>query len=89
MFIYLILNPKISAVRNVLSVIEIFLALIISFVSGFSVFSAAGAVQVLCQMIGINPLAYIAVMSIIAFTTQRGGSFWPELGLLFSMALLG
>mgnify|MGYP001858482344 CR=1 FL=1 len=89
MFIYLILNPKISDVRNVLSVIEIFLALIISFVSGFSVFSAAGAVQVLYQMIGINLLAYIAVMPIIAVTAQIGGSFTAGVGFAFFYALLG
>lgn len=72
-----------------LSAIEFFLTLIVSFLSGFSGFSAAGAVQVIFQMIGINLLAYIAVMPIIAFTAQRGGSFMAGVGFAFFYGFVG
>lgn len=71
------------------SVIEFFLTLIVFFLSGSSDFSVSGAVQVLLQMIGINLLTYIAVMPIIAFTAQRGGSFMAGVGFAFFYGFVG
>lgn len=40
-------------------------------------------------MIGINLLAYIAVMPIIAFTAQRGSSFMAGVGFAFFYGFVG
>lgn len=57
--------------------------------SGFPEFFIGGVVQVLFQMIGVNLISYLVVMSIIAITAQRSGSFMAGVGFAFFYGFVG
>lgn len=73
----------------ILSLFEFVFTIVVFFISGFPGFSFEGAIHILFQMIGMNLLAYAAVLPIIAFVGQRSGSFMSGVGFAFFYGFIG
>lgn len=62
---------------------EFFFTMVVFFISGYPGFRVLVMVQALLQMIGMNLCVYVAVLPVISFTGQRGGSFMAGVGFTF------
>lgn len=72
-----------------LAAAEFVFLLILFLISGFPGFSWEIAMKGLLQMVGINLLAYVAVLPIIIYTSQRAGRFMSGVAFSFFYGFVG
>lgn len=72
-----------------LAAAEFAFLLTVFLISGFPGFSLITAMKGFLQMVGINLFAYIAVLPVIVYTSQRAGTFMPGVAFSFFYGFIG